>query len=740
MAKILEKIIRISIYSLVFLLPLFWLPFSFEILEFPKQYLLLFLTTIPFLAWIIKMIFFDREIKFLKSPLNIPVLIFLLVAIVSAIFSVDKYSSLLGFYGRFSNGLIGLLSLGLFYFLIINNFNQNEIKSILKIFLFSVFFIVLITYFSIFGLWQKLSSLANLAIGGNFNLPNFVFQRIFNPVSGSLEGLAIFLSIIIVLLVGLLLNQNSRFQTIFHWILLVTSFGLLIIINFFPTWFILIFSLSPGLIFALKSRIFKENVNRLLLPICLIILAVLFLFIDTSKIFSFQRDLLKEQSLEQKTSWKVAFGTTRENLKNFFLGSGIGTFQYDFLKQKPVEFNQSPWWQIRFDRSGNHISEILATMGFLGILPYLILIIIFFLVSLFLSKNPELFSLTMTMVAIFISQFLYYQNTVLAFTFWFILGLFVVSWQNLTKKNWYTLSFKDFPELSLIFSTFFIIVSFGILVICYFGIRFFIADLNYAKTQFLPLTKESTEILERTVSMNPNLSHYRIILARALLFQVLEELGKSPTNQDQIQSLIIKAIEQANKATEYSPNNIAGWETLGIIYRDIRFLVQGADEFAIKSFEKAVELEPKNPVLYTEIGKLYLDSLNDIQKAEENFSKAKELKPDYVEALIQDALIDESGAISKIEEIVSNYPRDIEARFQLARLYFNKNRLDEAIFQFESIVQSVPNHSNSLYSLGLAYAKKGDKEKAISYLEKVLELNPGNQDIIKKIEEIRGEK
>ena len=53
--------------------------------------------------------------------LSILVLAFLLVAILSTVFSVDRSSSLFGFYGRFSNGLIGLLSLGALYFLITNN-------------------------------------------------------------------------------------------------------------------------------------------------------------------------------------------------------------------------------------------------------------------------------------------------------------------------------------------------------------------------------------------------------------------------------------------------------------------------------------------------------------------------------------------------------------------------------------------------------------------------------------------
>jgi hypothetical protein len=121
MSKILNQVIKTNIYLLVFLLPLFFLPFSFEVFEFNKQYLLFFLTSLTFFAWLAKMILVDKEIKFKRTPLDVPIVTFLLVAVVGIFFSADRISSIFGFYGKFSDGLIGLLSLVLTYFLITNN-------------------------------------------------------------------------------------------------------------------------------------------------------------------------------------------------------------------------------------------------------------------------------------------------------------------------------------------------------------------------------------------------------------------------------------------------------------------------------------------------------------------------------------------------------------------------------------------------------------------------------------------
>ena len=121
MSNLFNRIIKASIYLLVFLLPLFFLPFSVEFFEFNKQYLLYFLVSLAFFSWLAKMVLIDKEIRFRRSPLDIPVLAFLAVAVLSAIFSIDKNSSLFGFYGRFSDGLLTLISFGILYFLLTNN-------------------------------------------------------------------------------------------------------------------------------------------------------------------------------------------------------------------------------------------------------------------------------------------------------------------------------------------------------------------------------------------------------------------------------------------------------------------------------------------------------------------------------------------------------------------------------------------------------------------------------------------
>jgi len=747
MKNILQKIIKSSIYLLVFLLPVFWLPFTFEVFEFNKEYLLFFVAIIGLFAWFAKMVFFDKEVKFKKIPINILVLFFLFVAVLSAIFSVDKTSSLFGFYGRFSNGLIPLLSFVVFYLLLVNNISSESKEKeqdlvsqggIINLFLASTFLAVLTCYFSIFGLWSKISIFTTQVF--NFRLPSFMLMPTFNPVSGSLEGLAIFLAVIVVLLTGLLItieiSQKNKLSLFFYSLLLLASLGLLAIIGFKAVWVILLFVLALLLVFVLLKRVFKGDINKLILPIILIIISVFFIFTNFSNNRYFS-SLPQEQILSQGVSWQTNFKAAVENVKSGFLGSGIGTYHYDFSKFRPLQFNQTPLWQIRYDRPASYISEILGTMGFLGLLSYLAIIGVFLLVVfLILSKSgvKKQLPLLMTFLALIVSQFVYYQNITLAFSFWLFLALSVSSFQG-QKSEEKTFSFKETPEISLIFNIFLMVIGLAIIACFWFAKNFYYADVLFARFANL-------QQIEKAVDLNPYSVQYRIMLAKIYLQDGLDESLKPASQQDQkkILDLASKAIDNAMIATELSPNSVAAYESLGMVYRDVSTLAVGALDWGIKTFGKAAQLEPTNPVLLTELGKLYAIK-NDNQKAREMFEKAIELMPSYKDALAQDIAIYEKDqklgdAIVKLEELSSKYPLNIEIIFQLGRAYYNNGQVSKAISQFNKVIELSPNNSNALYSLGIAYQRQGQVQEAINTFKKVLELNPGSQDVINKLREL----
>ena len=775
-----KKIVKFCLCALVFLMPLFFLSSTVEAFEFNKGYLLFFLVSVGLLAWLGNMVFKNKKIVFRRTPLDLFVLAYLGTMILATVFSQDKITSLFGYYGRFWPSLIGILSLGGFYFLVTNNVeikpetgekSDDKIgqSSLIKAFIWSTSFVVLITYFSLFGFWEKISNYL-VSINESLALPNVMTYKGFNPISGSTEILGVFLSIATVFLLaylafkglvsmrngtpGVIEKKKQKKQTIFNYVLIFSTLGLLLIINFWPAWLIMCLSLLAFLVFSFRKRLFKEDVNYLSLPILFLLISIIFLFFSPLQgLFpanSVVNNLPSEILPSQKVSWSIAFQGVKESP---LVGSGLGNFSYLFNKFKPESFLNSSVWQIRFDKPISYFTELIGTTGILGVLSYLLLIGMFLLVSFMVvngkdaSSHNSLFTLSILLafIALVISQFFYYQDTTLAFAFWFFLAFGVVSWKKVVKET--TFSFKDFPEIGLICTVVFWAILFGFLFFSFTMGKLYVADTYYRDYLTNPtemkLTLEEANSLQKAGQLADSRTVYHIILARAYLGELVNEAQKTEPDNQRLANIVALTVAEGKRAVELSPNRVTAQETLGFIYRDIRGLAEGATEWGITVLEKAIALEPRNPILISELAKFYVGEEGDMEKAKELFSKALEVKSDYVDAAVSLSILEENEgnteeAIRLMEELVSKVPSSVDARFQFGRLYYNQEQYDKAIEQFEIVMQLFPNHSNSIYSLGLAYQKKGDKTKALEMFKKVLELNPGNIEIQNRINEVTG--
>src|SRR3989344_266025 len=110
----LDKVITYSFYLLFFLTPLFWTSLNYELFEFNKMILTYALTTIIVGAWALKMVN-QRSWIINRTPLDIPLLLFLLANILSTIFSIDPHTSIFGYYSRSNGGLLSIISYLLLY-------------------------------------------------------------------------------------------------------------------------------------------------------------------------------------------------------------------------------------------------------------------------------------------------------------------------------------------------------------------------------------------------------------------------------------------------------------------------------------------------------------------------------------------------------------------------------------------------------------------------------------------------
>jgi len=131
LASLCNRIIRYSFYALFIGVPLFFTSNTSELFELNKMWLTWGLTIIIVTAWITKMIN-DRQIVIKRTPLDIPILLFLISQVISTIISLDSRVSLWGYYSRFNGGLLSIIAYILLYYVFVSTSTFEQVKKYLK--------------------------------------------------------------------------------------------------------------------------------------------------------------------------------------------------------------------------------------------------------------------------------------------------------------------------------------------------------------------------------------------------------------------------------------------------------------------------------------------------------------------------------------------------------------------------------------------------------------------------------
>lgn len=743
-------IAKISIYLLVFLLPLFFLPFSGNVLDFNKQYLLFVLVFLSLICWLASCLI-SNKLKVNLNFLNYPVIILLLFIGLSTIFSLSRYGSFWGWPLVVSTSFLSLLCLAIFYFLIANIFKKEEISFLFFTLFLSGFLIALFFLFQFFG---------------KFLLPfDFAKNNSFNPI-GTVNSLAVYFSILLTLLLPCFFFVKKFFKIIlgiFGFVFLTSLF----LINFQIAWLALLVGMAVLFVLTAVNLQKFQLAGFSTLVIVFLVIALVLTF------FRFSLPGLPLLPLEVWPSQKAGIEILKQlPIKSLILGSGPSTFAHIWSKYKPLDINQTIFWATRFSQGPSEILDRIITSGILGILTF------FFLVFVFLKLNLGLLLRTgfdqgtgrtdwLLLLGIFagflgtISAFFFYPaNLSILFFFWLLIGCLAIFG---SKEKTFVLGIS--PTKSLLFSFLFVLIlvlgiGFSIL---YF--QKYLAEVKYV--QGIKAWQRGDNVLSNNklllaVNLNSKSDLYWRDLSQIYLFRLNEVLTNNKLSQEernsQAQSFIASSINSANQATNLEPNNIANWNVRAFVYRNMIGILGGADDWAEQYYQKALELESTNPYIYNEIGLIYLaksdilDQQGDkegknenLKLARENFDKAISLKSDYAPAHFQIAMIyvrqgKIPEAIQQLEATKGVAPFDVGLAFQLGLLYYNNNQFDKAKGEFEIAVTLNSNYSNARYFLGLIYDREGKKKEAILQFEKIEELNPDNEEVKKILANLRAGK
>lgn len=742
--RICDFISKYSIYTLVFLLPVFFLPWTSDILDFNKQALLLFLVSLSLFAWMLKsLILKELIINLNKTYIFVAVLFF--VYLLSTIFSLWRYGSFWGWPQVISESLVSLLGLVVFYFLITNLFDKKEISRLILLLVFSGSLALFIGFLQILGL---------------FLLPfSFAKTTIFNTI-GTVGSLGFFIIVLLPLIITLLTSKKS--VSFILLVVVIFTLAILVILNYLILWWLTIIASVLIMVFGIQKKDLFDS-RWLIFPMFFLVLSLFFIVLKPT-IGGISGPI--EFSLNQKTSFDIGLQTLKEGP---VLGSGPGTFGYDFMKYKNIDFNKNLFWNVGFNGTVSKILTVLATIGILGALALLSLMacVLFYGIKFFFidkGKDDSYWNMSLSVFVGFIvlsaGFFLRNSNLTLDFLFFFLIAAFIALISEERKK--YTLEPSSLMTIGITFVfTLVFIFGFGLLILT--GQKY-IAEVNYNRglAQLQNGERDAgIKSTEKAVGLNPDSDLYLRQLSQLYLFKIGQEVARTDISQEEknknAQILINNAVNSSVMASNINPKNANNWSTRGFVYQNLIGIIPDTENWAIRSYDEALKLDPNNPYYPTQKGIVFLtqalllpkEKENDkpaiFSQAEEQLEKAIQLKSDYASAHFQIAMLYQAEgktaeAIKRLEETKKYASQDIGLAFQLGLLYYQNKDWQLAQREFEWAVGIAPDYSNALYFLGLTYYELGQKDKAIEKIQKVLELNPDNETVKKVLDNIKAGK
>lgn len=688
LASYLDKTIYFLLVFFAFATPLFFLPITSEFFEFNKQIFLYGAVVVLLLLWGARMIA-EEQVRIVRTPLDLPIILFLAFVLFSSLLSQDQFVSLAGPYSRYHHGFSSILAYVLLYFIAASNLTEKrKIVGVLAALVTGTAISALISILSAFGIYL---------------LPfpwtqNKSFTTLGNP-----NDLAVLEVLTLPLALGLYLWAKDTLGRIFG----LVSFGAIIVsfalVNLLGAWIGL--GLSVLVILAYLSRGEAQTFNlRLLLPATLLILGIILVFLP----FVRQSEPQKEPILPTWTSWSVAtsaIGTSPA------LGSGPGTFFYDFTRFKPVALNNTDLWDLRFDRPSADFFQILATLGILGTVSYLFFLVKGGLLTLRifqktkLSENPIEGSTICTFIIFAFGIFLFPTSTASFVLFVLVLAAMVNLAKDLGTGNVSEVILKivalakggltqvpayegERRENSAILPYFVFVPSLLIsLAVAFLVFQVYSAEVYYQKA-LLALGQNqggtAFDNLRLAIQKNPYRDVYhRVASATSLaIAQALSQRGQELSEQDRrdLSQIVTIAINEGKITTSYqqksqagtSSGNVLNWENLAVVYRSLVPAVGGADIHAINTFVQAINLDPANARLRESLG-LFLVSQNRKDEAQRLFEEAVTVKPNYASARYNLARVlrekggNEEKVVAHLEAVLLNLSENDSQRGQIQK-------------------------------------------------------------------------
>ena len=633
-SNILDRISFVSLFLVITLLPVFFLPFSKIPIETSKGLLVVVGLVVSFLFWAIAR-FFDGKISLPKSLPLLAAFVIVLSFLLSASFAPSIRTSFFG--TMFDMGTFWFM-LACFFLMLISAVVIRDTKRALLLFLGVILFSVVVLVFQIFRL-----AIPEILSFGILGLKT-------DNILGSWNALGIFVGLMgVVSLFALEFFQSSqRIKWVLRvFILIFMAFAAAV--NFSLVWALLgVFALVI-FVFKILSYSFERQREGSkphfpLWPLVVVILSLLF-FMSGPLVKNLLPDRLGVVNVEVRPSLGTTMLIVKETLKKDpILGAGPNRFGEMWALYKPVSINFSQFWDMYFDFGSGLLPTFAVTTGILGILAWLAFFYLFFatgMKSVFATMkdgtNPETALFFLASLYLFIASFFYPVGAVLFLLAFAFAGVFVGLHASANPNRIVSVLFLDDPRKSFFYIIFLVLLMIVAVITSFKFIERFVSVSYFKKTLLVETVSVAETSIAKAVELNPNdlyLRTYAQVYLVKLNSQVSENRSAGEGTDADLQATFDQAMNGARLAISYNHTNYVNFRALGIVYDSVAALgVPGAYDKAIEAYQSASTLNPFNPGLKLSIARAYFAS-GKTKEAKDYAEQALVLKPDYLEVLI----------------------------------------------------------------------------------------------------------
>jgi len=574
-----------------------------------EAFLRLFLIT-AFFLWLLKLIILE-ELNWQETPLNLPLLLFILVMSISLIRNENLFIGLKDF--------INFLAYLILFFLIINSIsNQKQINSFLQLYFLIAFLIAFYTLLQYYG----------------FD-PFFSGIHLLTSTLGQKNWIANYLALsFFITSPFFILSKEKRFKVIYY-ILLSILYTNIMICQSRGIWISIFVSVILGFYFIYKFKLFKSfRENRKWLILLILTFFVITIVYSTENPLNKSTETVIHRAATTFDKNDISINTRLLIWKNTlnmiqdypWLGSGIGTFKLNYQIYQASYLQKNPedlkYW-IKAGEAHNEYLQLWAELGIIGLGMFILIIYFYYKSILKFLKKEKNDQEQLTMLGMLIGTTCFLIHCLFSFplhvpalsaAFFIMIGLnirFTLGFDlDEEKQSDRPLKKVDFKNSKIIKAIIIILLlAITVFLINNMVIRPYFAELYYYRGMIFNLNydfENSLPIIKRAIDLDAH--NGRIIHALGATYYNLNRYDEA------IDFFQIARRYEIDKNTFF---------LLGLCYFNKEMYKEAEEEL-----KYAIYIEPKFTKGYHYLGLLYFQK-GDFDKAIEQWNEILEIEPNF---------------------------------------------------------------------------------------------------------------